>query len=121
MNGEARVEVNLQISKFRHFLCWAQIMAMPAQRPQQVENLPIIPYPEGTRFSFVFSPFLCYVMLCYVMLCYVLFCFVLFCFVLFCFVLFCFVLFCFVSFRFVLFRFVSFRFVSFRFIMYVML
>lgn len=30
----------------RHFLCWAQIMAMPSQRPQQVENLPIIPYPE---------------------------------------------------------------------------
>lgn len=30
----------------RHFLCWAQIMAMPTQRPQQVENLPIIPYPE---------------------------------------------------------------------------
>jgi hypothetical protein len=31
----------------RHFLCWAQIMAMPFQRPQQVENLPIVPYPEG--------------------------------------------------------------------------
>lgn len=31
----------------RHFLCWAQIMAMPSQRPQQVENLPIVPYPEG--------------------------------------------------------------------------
>jgi hypothetical protein len=30
----------------RHFLCWAQIMAMPSQRPQQVENLPIVPYPE---------------------------------------------------------------------------
>lgn len=28
----------------RHFLCWAQIMAMPFQRPQQVENLPIVPY-----------------------------------------------------------------------------
>jgi len=28
----------------RHFLCWAQIMAMPSQRPQQVENLPIVPY-----------------------------------------------------------------------------
>jgi hypothetical protein len=30
----------------RHFLCWAQIMAMPSQRPQQVENLPIVGYPE---------------------------------------------------------------------------
>jgi len=30
----------------RHFLCWAQIMAVPTQRPQQVENLPIVPYPD---------------------------------------------------------------------------
>jgi len=49
LNSSYYCENSTSIS--RHFLCWAQLMAFPLQRPQQVENLPIVPYPEGFIFQ----------------------------------------------------------------------